>query len=107
MNKLLYFQKKLNNKFPNENLTALSYNGCKNNTSIKCNTCGRVYSFEHAENAYSKRKKFICGHCVNANKRFKRFYDRLVSIYPHDALNVINFTSLKDKCDIQCKNCFR
>lgn len=99
------FQQKLTNKYPNENLIVLEYNGARSNCTIMCKNCGTVYKYKHSGCALEKRKKVLCHNCIDKIEKRKRFEQSLKDRFPQDILEVLEFTSRKEPVTIQCCVC--
>lgn len=102
------FQIKVNEKYPDESLTVLSYGGArgdKGDTKIKCETCGKVYTYKTGGNVLRKSKKILCRECVMKIVKKKRFEQSLRDIYKNDDLEVVSFVSREKPCVIRCNKC--
>lgn len=102
------FQVKVDNKYPNENLTVLQYGGArgeKGPTVIKCNSCGIKYSFASGGSAIRKNKIAICQDCGIKNKKQCDFEDFLKQKFPEDNLEVLEFNLVRNPGIIKCNNC--
>ena len=62
------FQQKINNLYPQETLTVLTYTLKNRPCTIRCDCCGRQYTLQNAESFYNKNKKRVCKFCL-PNKR--------------------------------------
>lgn len=57
-------QKKIEDKFPNESFEVLEYLGMKNPFQIKCLSCGTIYTFQAAQNFFTR--KYGCKKCIDS-----------------------------------------
>lgn len=102
-------EKKISERFPNENLSVLSYQTMKEPAIVKCNNCNTVYELQKAENFIRNSKKCICRKCINngSGKRnsLEDFQKQINKKYPNEQLEVINYTLRNEKCSIKCLKC--
>ena len=99
------FQEKINQKYAEEDLSVLTFSRIKEPCEIRCNTCGKIYSYSVADNAVHRGKKVICHHCRDINNKKKRFSQSLKDLFPRDNLEIVEFTNLTSPCKIKCKKC--
>ena len=99
------YQEKINNKYPNEDLTVIKYLGARDKTQIRCNTCGKVYSYTMGGNAIKKCKTYLCQDCGSLNKKKQNFINNLQKLFPEDEIEIIEFTTTKKPCTLKCKKC--
>lgn len=99
------FQEKINQKYPEENLTVLIFSGIKDICEIKCNICGKIYHYSTADSAVRRGKKVMCHNCRDAINKKKRFEQSLKDLFPKDDLEIVEFTNSTSPCKIRCKTC--
>lgn len=107
MNNIL--QKRINEKFQNENIEVLDYSTMKTSATVKCLKCGNIYTLKRAENFIRKNKVCICTHCINNGSggrlTLKDFQEKLNIKYPNENLKALKYT-LKDKpATVKCLKC--
>ena len=106
--KMNILEKKIKERFPNENIEVLSYTIMKKPALVKCLNCGTIYELK-AENFIRKEKRCICKKCVNNHSGGKisieDFQKQIDKKYPNEKLKVLNFTLTKQPCEIECLNC--
>lgn len=99
------FQGKINKRYPQERLRVLSYGGANGACEIRCEECGKVYSFGQGQNALAKTRPCLCHSCYDARKSLDAFRRRL-SHYSQDDLTVMSYGgSTSSPCDIRCNRC--
>lgn len=102
-------EKRIKEKYPNEQLEVLEYTTMKKKASIKCLSCGTIYNLAAAENFVTKSKKCICKKCNNDGSGGR--YDinsiqlKVKQLFPQENLKVLNYSSMKEPCKIQCLDC--
>ena len=57
------FQKKIDEKYPQEKLEVTLFNGAGRQGVIKCLQCGEIYSLQNARNFIINGKKIVCKNC--------------------------------------------
>lgn len=105
MNKIEKMQNKIDKRFPNESITVLEAGTCKDYLKIQCNSCGKIYEFNTAENAYAKRKKACCHNCGTRLEKENNFINKIKEIYPEEQLEIIDFSTRENPCKIKCLKC--
>lgn len=58
-------EKRLKERFPQENLEVLQYTKMREFGKIKCLDCGTIYEYIRAENVLMKTKRCVCKKCGN------------------------------------------
>lgn len=104
-NSIEKMQNKINIKFPLEKIKVLEANGAKGNLKYQCLTCGKIYNFKYGENAYSKKKKYGCHECGSKHQKKENFKNKLVTFFPQDQLEIIEFSTREKECLIRCEKC--
>lgn len=102
---IFQYQEKINKKYPDEDLTVLEYVTVKEPGKIRCNTCGKIYSYTVMENSCRKSKKVLCQQCGTLPKKYLSFCQSLKDRYPSEELTVLDFTTRERPCDIKCNKC--
>lgn len=105
MIKIAKFQDKINKHYPNEQLTVLEYKGARDSCIIRCETCGKEYSYAWSGTLLSSKKKILCHSCQDRIAQRRLFEQRLKERFPQDSLELMSFISRKKPCDIRCKVC--
>lgn len=102
-------EKRIKEKYPNEQLEVLEYTAMKKKASIKCLSCGIIYNLATAEDFVTKSKKCICKKCNNDGSGGR--YDinsiqlKIKQLFPQENLKVLNYDSMKEPCQVQCLHC--
>lgn len=114
--KQLQYQKKINLKFPNEELQILEYNGAKGPLRVKCLKCKNEYSYDYGENILLKHKQRVCEHCFpnkrealnNTRQKFQFFIEN-TKLFTNFILpdNIRSETVIQSTCTICGKNNFK
>lgn len=105
-NKYSDFEKKIKNKYPEENLEIILYTGAKEKGIIKCLECGSIYELKNASNFLYKNKKRICSKCVsredtrNMKKKIEKIFDNNYNI---QLLNT--YVKITNDLEIKCLKC--
>jgi hypothetical protein len=107
--KMNNLERRIKERFPNENIEVLHYTRMKEPAEVKCLNCGSVYQLKSAENFIRASKKCICSKCVNNGSggrlTLEQFQEKINKKYPNERLKALNYT-LKDKpASIQCLKC--
>lgn len=102
-------EKRLKERFPNEDLIVLNYTIMKEPATIKCNNCGSEYTLAKAENFIRKDKKCVCRKCINNHSggrlTLADFQEKLNKKYPKEHLQALNYTLKNEPCNIKCLTC--
>ncbi len=99
------FEERLKNKYPNEDLSILEYRTTKKPGKIKCNTCGKIYSFKQMYSAITPKKKNLCQDCGRREKIKKQFIQSLHDRFPKEKFELITFTTTQHPMQIKCLKC--
>ena len=67
------FQKKIDEKYPQEKLEVTLFNGVGRPGVIKCLQCGEIYSLQNARNFIINGKKIVCKNCQGPKAFFNDF----------------------------------
>lgn len=102
-------EKKIKEKFPEEDIEVISFTIMKEPAKVKCKKCNTEYQLKRAENFVKSDKKCICRNCVN-NKSggrlsLEEFQKQVKEKYPNERLQVLNYTINKEECTIKCLKC--
>lgn len=99
------YQNKINEKYSEEQLQLLVFNGVKEPAKIKCLQCGTIYSYKKAESITRKQKKVLCHKCLDSKKKLERYKQSLKDRFPQDSLEVITFSGQDKPGSVKCINC--
>lgn len=101
--------KRLKEKFPEEQLAVILYTNMKSEATVKCLHCGTEYTLKRAENFLTKSKRCVCSKCNNnfSGKRYDKntIQEKVKELFPNENLIVLNYTGMKNPCQIQCQQC--
>lgn len=99
-------QKKLNNRFPLENLQIISFEGlAKGFCTIKCNNCDWKQDFARFSDVLKKSKKTVCQKCAKHNRIKQHFIQSVRDRIPDEPFELHNFTTTQNQCDVECLQC--
>lgn len=109
MSKVEKFQEKLNEKYPNEKVEALTYTYAKQPAEVLCLECGSKYTLL-AENFLLKNKSKVCSKCVPnksdaLDRRIRFFYDFMEKSDDFLVDREFKIKSSHDKIPCLCKKC--
>ena len=97
-------EKRLKEKYPNENFEVLEYTRMKDKAKVKCLSCGEIYESK-AENFLRKTKVSLCTKC-GMDLHFKQSYqDKINKKYPNEEILILNFNGAKGKLKVKCLKC--
>lgn len=102
------YDKKLQEKYPKDNLSCLEYSLMTKPCIIQCNNCGKIYSFTQGQFAL-KRKDIFCKKCKDSNKwketkeKFKNWLNYQQNFTLIDDLSDIHDSQQHVKC--RCNKC--
>lgn len=97
---LEHFEKKLQEKFPNDNLTVLSFSKANNPVKIRCNKCNHIYNYNRGTTLYASKRKDFCKLCNTTS------IQKMRSACKEHNLTILNYgLRVIDQCTIQCNNC--
>lgn len=100
------YNKKLEKKFPNEKLKALTYTKMKEPCKIQCQLCKEIYSYKMGESPFKKEKQTFCKKCfltpqeIKTKEKAKSWYNK---IGYKEYLKYKVHSS--DKIEVVCKHC--
>ena len=108
MNNKIKFQEKMKKRFPKSNLEVIEYSNCKSKAKVKCLSCGKVYEYKVAENAYRKEKQYFCIHCekeISRSSKVQKLMNNFSAI--EKKYEIINFNpqNIKNIIEVKCKHC--
>ena len=107
--KMNNLEKRIKEKFPEENLEVISYKKAILPASIQCKTCGNIYTLQRAESFYLKNKKCVCTNCFNNHTggrySLEDIQKRINTIFPKEDLKVLTYSTMKESLTIQCNKC--
>lgn len=99
------FQKKVNEHYPEEQLTVLEYLGARSKCSIRCDSCGQIHSYAYSGTVLSSRKVILCHKCRDKEVQKIKFQKQLEKRFVSDNLEIVSFIDNKNPCVIKCKTC--
>lgn len=105
-NKFETFCKKIQIKYPDEDLTVISYDNAKAPATIRCNTCGTEYTIKYAEHFMDKEKQKVCSKCIP--RRDTREVGKKVENILKDNKNITllnTYTKITDDLILKCNHC--
>lgn len=109
------FQKRINKKYPKENLQVLNYDQMKKPVTIKCLKCDSEFSIQ-GQNYFLKAKKRVCNKCFpnrrneleKSKKNFIKWYkEKGIQHFTIESHSITNLKSSKDLIVGKCKVCGR
>ena len=81
------FQRKLDTKYPNESLEALTYIDMKSPAKVKCKNCGIEVELKSAQNFFLSSKKRVCPKCFpNKRDQLAAAKDKFIEFLKHQDL---------------------
>lgn len=105
-NKYEDFCKKINEKYPNEELEVLQYTGAKEEGIILCKKCGSIYKLKNASNFLDKNKKKICSKCIPRDDTIEIGYKIKSLLNKTHNLKLLNtYTKITDDLEFMCLKC--
>lgn len=105
-NKYEDFCKKINEKYPNEELEVLQYIGAKEEGIILCKKCGSIYKLKNASNFLDKNKKKICSKCIPRDDTIEIGYKIKSLLNKTHNLKLLNtYTKITDDLEFMCLKC--
>lgn len=105
-NKKEDFIKKVNEKYPDEDLTVLLYTSAKEKCIIRCNICGSTYELCNASNFLNKNKTKVCSKC-NPRKDTIEIGHKIEYILNNtDKVKLLNkYSKITDDLELLCNHC--
>ena len=105
-NKYEDFCKKINEKYPNEELEVLQYTGAKEEGIILCKKCGSIYKLKNASNFFDKNKKKIYSKCIPRDDTIEIGYKIKSLLNKTHNLKLLNtYTKITDDLEFMCLKC--
>lgn len=100
------FEKKIKEKYPNEDLTVILYTGAKEKGIIKCNKCNNEYELKNASNFLEKSKKKVCNKCFPRNDTVEMGHKVKYLVSKTNNLVLLNdYTKITDNLEFKCNHC--
>lgn len=108
------FQKRLNDKYPNEHLRALVYTKMNEPATVQCCTCGNIIELVRAESFVQKKKKHVCKRCFpNKCDIMEETRDKFIEWlhhqndydYDESVIRAIQPLTSKTLVELTCKRC--
>ena len=98
--------KKINEKYPNEELEVFQYTGAKEEGIILCKKCGSIYKLKNASNFLDKNKKKICSKCIPRDDTIEIGYKIKSLLNKTHNLKLLNtYTKITDDLEFMCLKC--
>lgn len=97
-------EKRLKEKYPNEKFEVLNYTRMKDNATVKCLTCGKIYT-QKAENFLRKTKVSLCTDCGMKQHFKNKYQDKINKKYPNEKIQILEFNGAKEKIRVKCLKC--
>ena len=105
-NKYIDFCKKINEKYPNEELEVLQYTGAKEEGIILCKKCGGIYKLKNASNFLHKNKKKVCLKCIPRDDTIEIGHKVQLLLNKTKNLKLLNnYTKITDDLEFLCLKC--
>lgn len=101
----LEFEKRINERYPNENFIIIEYTNSSNPLKIQCLQCKQIFTYPQAKNFLAKNKKAGCSECNGLRAKNKRNILLLKEKYIILDENINNAGKILYTC--QCKRCGR
>lgn len=98
------YQKRIKEKYCDENLEVVYYHSFKEKTIIQCKDCLREYVFSRAGDVLKKNKKCVCQNCGKQRRIQKKFEQSLKDRY-NEPFVLVNFTDTQSPCTLLCPVC--
>lgn len=100
------FQKKIDEKYPQEKLEVTLFNGVGRPGVIKCLQCGEIYSLQNARNFIINGKKIVCKNCQGTKAVVKEVKHKIDNILEKCSLEVIiPFRRIGEDMEFRCHKC--
>lgn len=100
------FQEKINNKYPEEQLEVVSFNGVCRPGTIKCLRCGESYTLQKARNFIIDNKKTVCKKCNGTKLITKEVEHKIKYLLKNVPLEVITpFQKISQDMVFRCNKC--
>lgn len=99
------YQKKLQEKYPDELLKILNFQGYKKPVDIQCLRCGKKWHFSQLSSCFQKTKKNLCQECGKALALRKRFEQSLKDRFPNEPYILQVFSNTQSEGSILCPKC--
>lgn len=103
---LATFQEKINQKYSNETLEVISFNGIGSSGTIKCLQCGEIYTLQKARNFLIDGKKIVCKKCNGTKAITKEIKNKIEYVLSKTTLEVIvPFHRISEDMEFRCDIC--
>lgn len=95
------------NLLSSEKLEILEYNGFRRSCKIRCNSCGKIYTYTQYGNFENRLKRHvgICKDCFCIPKKKKAFEQSLQDLFPGEYIEIIDYTGNTKPCTYKCSKC--
>lgn len=99
------FEKRILNRFPEENFTIVEYHGANGFLRVKCETCNDIIEVNYAGNFLAKNKRYGCKNCHGLWREREKKIKEIEEKY--DIISVISNPEKRGRkrYTIKCKNC--
>ena len=98
-------EKRLLERYPNEKIKVLSYTKMKDKAVIKCESCGKEYSFAKAEKIVTKTKTCVCRNCAAPQVQKLKYQEKINEKYPNEKILITEFNGAKGPLKLKCLVC--
>lgn len=100
------FQKKIDEKYPQEKLEVILFNGVCYPGTIRCLQCGESYSLQRARNFIIDGKKVVCKKCQGTKAVIKEVKHKINYVLEKTSLTVITpFRRISEDMEFKCNKC--
>ena len=97
-------EKRIKERFPNEQIKVLSYTKMKDKATVLCETCNTKYCLK-AENFISKQKTCICRSCSMPEAQKLKYQEKINQRFPQEKILITEFNGAKGKIKLKCLTC--
>lgn len=98
-------EKRIKERFPQEQIKVLSYTKMKEPATVICMTCGTQYTQTQAQNFLCKRKMCICRNCSALEIQKLRYQEKINQKFPAEKLLITELNGAKGRIKIKCLTC--
>lgn len=93
------YQRKIDDRFPGEDIEVIGFTDGDSPSKLRCKRCGRAYGFKRAEDAYAKKRTYVCHWCSTEDDRHHGYEDASGDAFQEDDMEVIGFPSIDKPVD--------
>lgn len=103
-NNMNLLEKRLKEKYPDEEFEVLSYTKMREPAQVKCLKCGTIYN-SIAESYLKKNKTCFCYACGKVNNLKKAYQEKINKKFPDEEIQILEFNGAKGKLKVKCLKC--